>query len=460
MSAATDEKEYRKTWFAWALYDVANSAFYLTIVATVFPIFFQGIYVQAHAGEGISDQDLRVHAGSSLAFTASIAMLIVALLGPILGAIADRGGVKKLLLTLFSAVGIVASGLMYFIGPDDLRFAQVLYIVGTVGVASSIVFYDALLPSIAREGDLDRISVIGFACGYFGSVLLLILNLLWIKNPEWFGPSGAGIAMRLAFISVAVWWAVFTIPLLKRVPEPAPAPGTQRAAGNLITGGFRQLGRTLKKLRNYKQLLLFLAAFWLYNDGIGTFIKLAASFGGMMGVKQNDLILALILTQIVGVPCALAFGWLAKWIGAKRGILLGLAGYAIICVLASFMQKGVAWQFYALAMGVGLVQGGTQALSRSLFASMIPREQAAEFFGFFSTTSKFAGILGPVLLGIVWSQGGNPTRGILWLVVFFVVGGGLLLLVDEKAGQRAAAAATEEGEAAADQEPAAERGEP
>ncbi len=460
MFAATDDQAYRKTWFAWALYDVANSAFYLTIVATVFPIFFQDLYVTNHtpAGEQLSDQalgDLRVHAGSSLAFTASIAMLIVALLGPILGAIADRGGVKKLLLALFAGVGIVASGLMYFIGPDDLGFAKVLYIVGTVGVAGSIVFYDALLPGVAREGDLDRISVIGFACGYFGSVLLLILNLLWIMHPEWFGLSGKVVAMQLAFVSVAVWWAVFTIPLLKRVPEPAPPPGKQRAAGNLITGGFRQLGRTFKKLGNYKQLLLFLAAFWLYNDGIGTFIKLATLFGGMMGVGQDDLILALILTQIVGVPCALAFGLLAKWIGAKRGILLGLAAYAIICVLASFMQEGVAWQFYALAIGVGLVQGGTQALSRSLFASMIPRGQAAEFFGFFSTMSKFAGILGPLLLGVVWSQGGDPRRGILALVVFFVVGGGLLLLVDEKAGRRAAAAADRDTENSA-----AERGEP
>ncbi len=430
---AENPRAYRRRWISWALYDVGNSAFYLTVVGTIFPFFYLDLYARAHASAG---KDARAHGGSALALTAGLAMAVVAVLGPILGTIADRTAAKKRFLAAFMGLGAAASVLMAFIPPDGVGFASVLYALGTIGVAGSIVFYDALLPGVAREGDVDRLSSIGYAMGYLGSVLLLVLNMLWIKRPGWFGLSDAGQAARLSFASVGVWWALFTIPLLLRVPEPAAT----RAApeGNAVLAGFRQLGRTLREAGRYRELALFLVAFWIYGDGIGTIIKMASAFGYSMGVPEGDLMLALIVTQVVGVPCALGFGRLARRVGPKAGILLGLGAYAAICVGAAFMSR--TWHFYALAIGVGLVQGGTQALSRSLFASMIPKARSGEFFGFFSTMEKFAGIAGPLLLSVLWAgKDPDPRRGILVIGAFFVAGGLLLWRVDVAEGRRAAA---------------------
>jgi UMF1 family MFS transporter len=415
-----------KRW-AWALYDVGNSAFYLTIVAAVFPIYFTDVYLQAHPGAD------RTQAAGALAYAATAAMVIVAVLGPLLGAMADRVACKKKLLAGFAALGIVSTGLMVFIGPGDVLLAAALYAVGTVGVAGSIVFYDALLPSVAKPEELDRVSSLGFASGYLGSVILFILQVLMIEHPGAFGLPSKSAAVRASFGLTALWWAVFTIPLLLKVPEP-PVEGKP---GGLFDG-FRQLAGTFREAKRYKQLFLFLAAFWIYSDGIGTIMKLGAPFGKSLGVGDADLLKAMILTQLVGVPCALGFGRLARRFGAKRMIVAGLAVYAGLCVFARVMDQ--AWHFYVLAATVGLVQGGTQALSRSLFASLVPKGRSGEFFGFFSTMEKFAGILGPLLLAAVWSEGGDPRRGILFLSVFFVVGGGLLLAVNEKAGREAAAA--------------------
>ena len=342
---------------------------------------------------------------------------------------------KKRFLAAFAGLGVAASALMFLIPPGGVGLASALYALGTIGVAGSIVFYDALLPGVARAGDLDRISAIGYAAGYLGSVLLMIFDVLLIRNPGWLGLPDAGTAVRLSFVSVAVWWAAFTIPLLRRVPEPPAAPAP--AEGNVVAAAFRRLGRTFREVKRYRQLALFLAAFWIYSDGIGTIIKMATAFGNSLGIGVGDMMMALILTQVVGVPCAMAFGLMARRIGAKAGIFAGLAVYALACGLAAFMSR--TWHFYAVAVAVGLVQGGTQALSRSLFASMIPRARSAEFFGFFSTVEKFAGILGPLLLGLLWSEGGDPRRGILAIAAFFVVGGLILWKVDPAEGRRAAA---------------------
>jgi len=443
----SDDRAYRRTWWAWALYDVANSAFYLIIVAAVFPFFFQEIYLAGQVADpsALSEAKkaaLRTQGASLLALTAGIAMAFVAVLGPVLGAVADRCGNKKKFLTAFMTLGAGASALMFLIGERDVTFAAILYAVGTVGVAGSIVFYDALLPGVARPSDLDRISTIGFSLGYAGSVLLLIVDFVLITSPAAFGLSGAGAAVRWSFLGVAIWWVLFSIPLLRKVPEP-PCPPRDPAEASVVWAGFRQLGRTLRKVGRYRQLLLFLIAYWIYSDGIGTIIKMATPFGYSLGVKQKDLMLALILTQVVGVPCALLFGKLAGRIGSKAGILLGLGVYAAICASATLMTQ--TWHFYALAVAVGLVQGGTQALSRSLFTKMIPSNQAGEFFGFFSTMEKFAGILGPLLLAILWGgRDPDPRRGILALSAFFVVGGALLWRVNVAEGQRAAAAAQPE----------------
>ncbi len=432
---AEDHRGYRRTWLSWVLYDVGNSAFYLTVV-TVFPFFFQKLYSDIHSRPGCDEQLLRKQGGAELALTAGVAMAIVAVLGPILGAVADRTAAKKRFLAGFAALGAAACLSMFLIGPRDLALALILYAAGTVGAAASIVFYDALLPAVARDADLDRISATGYAAGYLGSVLLLILNMIWIQKPQWFGLSDQGQALRLSFASVGIWWAAFTIPLLRRVPEPA-LNGTA-PEGNFVSAGFRQLCRTFRKIRRYRDLLTFLVAFWIYSDGIGTIIKMATAFGYSMRVPEAHLMLAIIITQLVGVPCALAFGKMAKLTGAKAGILLGLGVYAAVCAGAALMSK--VWHFYALAVGVGMVQGGTQALSRSLFASMIPKAQSGEFFGFFSTMEKFAGIAGPLLLGLIWrGTDPDPRKGILAIGAFFAAGALLLLKVDVEAGRRAAA---------------------
>jgi UMF1 family MFS transporter len=422
----TDARLYRRRVWAWALYDVGNSAFYLTIVSSFFQFFFIDLYVQAHGpADAAAEAELRQRGGAALGFTAGTAMAAVAVLGPFLGIVADRTASKKKFLAAFAALGIAASALMFFIPPGGWRAAAALYALGTVGVAGSLVFYDALLPGVAREEDLDRVSALGYALGYGGSVVLFFVNVLLYLKPDLLGIADRGTAVRLAFVSVAVWWGLFTIPVLRGVPEP-PAAAAGRPG----------LVRAVRDLARFRSLLLFLAAFWIYADGIGTIIKLAAGFGYMLKLDQKDLLLALVIPQVLGVPCSLAFGRLAGRVGAKRAILLGLAGYAAVCLLAWGIRK--PWHFYALAAGVGLVQGGTQALSRSLFALLVPQGRTAEFFGLFSTVEKFAGIVGPFLLGAIWSRGGDPRPGILALVVFFAAGAAVLAGVDVEKGRRQA----------------------
>ena len=440
VTSSTDAKEYRKGWWAWALYDVGNSAFWVVIATAVFPVYYQELYIQSQtaAGQVITDEvrrELATKGGSRLGYTAAVAMVIVAVLGPVLGVVSDRMAAKKKFLAFFAGLGVVSTGLMMALGRGDVLLGSILYTVSTVGVAGSMVFYDALLPAVAREEDLDRVSSFGFAAGYLGSVLLFILNVVMIQFPAKLGVDKDQ-AIRLSFLSVAVWWALFTIPLLRRVKEP-PSQGT--AGASLVTAGFTQIAGTFRKLGNYRQLLMFLVAFWIYSDGIGTIIKMATPFGKSLGVPDEKMMVALIATQVVGVPCAMAFGALAKRIGAKTGILIGLGAYAAICGFAAFMTK--PGHFWALAIAVGVVQGGTQALSRSLFASMIPKGQSGEFFGFFSTMEKFAGILGPLLLGLMWSEGGDPRKGIVALAAFFILGMIFLSRVNVDEGRRAAAEA-------------------
>jgi UMF1 family MFS transporter len=441
VTSATDEKTYKKGWWAWALYDVANSAFWLVIATAVFPIYYQDLYIQSQTtpGQVMTEEvkrELATKGGSRLGYTAAIAMVIVAVLGPILGVVSDRIAAKKKLLAAFAGLGVLSTGLMVILGRGDVLLGSVLYTLSTVGVAGSMVFYDALLPSVAREEDLDRVSAFGFAAGYLGSVTLFIFNVVMFKFPHAFGFSSVDQAVRVSFLLVAVWWAGFTIPLLRRVKEP---PAEAGSGGSLLTAGFTQIAHTFRKLGRYRQLLWFLVAFWVYSDGIGTIMKMATPFGKSLGVPEDQMMMALIVTQIVGVPCAMAFSTLAKRIGAKAGIMIGLASYAAICVFAAFMKE--AWHFWALAIAVGVVQGGTQSLSRSLFATLIPKGQSGEFFGFFSTMEKFAGILGPLVLGLIWGEGGKASHGIVALGVLFIVGMIFLSRVKVEEGRRAAAEA-------------------
>jgi MFS transporter, UMF1 family len=419
---------------AWAMYDWATSAVQTTIMVAVFPIYFVKV-----AGADLPASSVT----QRLATVNTLALVVIALISPILGATSDYRGTKKRLLAMFMLIGVAAVGGMFFIRRGEIDLASALFMVALIGAAGSFVFYEALLPHIARPDEIDRVSTAGYAMGYIGGGVLLALNLMWILQPNWFGlPSGpnlseseATLPVRLAFVSVAIWWLVFSVPLLRRVPEPPPRlEPDERPGESPIKMAFVRLAETFHELRGYRQAFLMLVAFLVYNDGIQTIIKMATAYGTEIGIGQNALIGAILLVQFVGIPCTFLFGILATRIGAKHAIFLGLVAYAVISVLGYFMKN--ATHFYLLAGLVGMVQGGTQALSRSLFASMIPPHKSGEFFGFFSVFEKFAGIFGPLIFAGTIAVTGSSRNAILSVIGFFAVGAAMLALVDVDEGQR------------------------
>ncbi len=419
---------HRRELRAWALYDWANSAFATVIGAAVFPIFYATV-----AAVGLPANE----ATARYAFTASAALALIALLMPVLGAVADYLGAKKRLLGMFLALGAVATATMFFIGQGAWLFASLLFMLGNVGLSGANVFYNSLLPHIAREGEVDRVSSAGYALGYLGGGLLLTINLMWVLFPGTFGLADAEVATRLSFVSVAVWWVGFSLPLFRRVPEPPRRLEADEVAGlNPVRVAVTRLVETFHEIRGYRHAFLFLLAFLAYNDGIGTINGMAAAYGTEIGLARSHLIGAILVVQFVGMPCTFLAGILAGRLGTKRTLYLTLAVYVVISVLAYFMST--ALHFYALAVLVGAVIGGSQALSRSLYASLIPRHKSAEFFSFLTVGSKFAGILGPAIFGWVSVLAGSSRLSILAIMAFFVVGMALLKRVDVPSGQRAA----------------------
>jgi MFS transporter, UMF1 family len=427
---------------AWAAYDWAISAVQVGIMTAIFPIYYVKV-AGAGLGEGRATQDLAV--------ANSVALAFIAALSPVLGAVADYTASKKKLLAAFLGLGAAAILGLYFVHQGDLGLASVLFVLAMVGATGSFVFYEALLPHIASPREVDRVSTAGYAVGYIGGGVLLALNLAWIQKPAWFGlPSGPGLSeaeatlpVRLAFVSIAVWWVLFSIPLFRRVPEPPRRLEIDERRGeNPVRAAFVRMGETFRELRNFRQAFLLLVAFLIYNDGIQTIIKMATAYGTEIGIGQGALIGAILLVQFVGVPCSFLFGMLAGRIGAKRGVLLGLLAYTGISILGYFMRT--ATHFLLLAILVGLVQGGTQALSRSLFAAMVPPHKSGEFFGFFSVFEKFAGIFGPLFFAAAIALTGSSRVAILTVIAFFAVGGLLLTRVDVAEGKHAARAAEKE----------------
>ena len=411
---------------AWAMYDWANSAVQTTIIAAIFPIYFQKVAAAGMPGP---------EATSRFAWATTIAIVIVAVVAPLLGAVADYTPVKKRLLALFLGGGAVSTAAMVFISRGEWQLALTLFVITNVGVAGSIVFYESLLPHIVRDGEVDRVSTAGYAMGYLGGGVLLAINIVMMANPSWLFLPSRDAAVRASLASVAVWWVLFSIPLFRHVPEPRLLRGNERI-GAAIGASFGRLLQTLRELRRYRQAFLLLLAFLIYNDGIQTIIRMATTYGTEIGIDENAMIGALLITQFIGVPFGFLFGAFAGWIGAKRAVFVGLAAYALITLLGYFMRT--ATHFFVLAVLVGMVQGGTQALSRSLFASMIPKHKSSEFFAFFGVFERYAGILGPALFAWVVTHSGTSRSAILSLLGFFVVGGGLLMLVDVDEGRRAA----------------------
>jgi UMF1 family MFS transporter len=388
------------------------------------------------------------------AYVTTIGMTIIAVLSPILGTMADFNGRKKAMLGGFLLLGSLACAGMFFIYRGQWLLASVLFTLANIGANGSYVFYDALLPHIARDDEVDRVSTAGYALGYIGGGLLLALNLAWIIKPDWFGlPSGEGLTpaqatlpVRLSFLSVAVWWLVFSIPLFRRVPEPKALglpPGYRGSTLFPIRASLGRLVETGRALGRYRQAVIMLVAFLIYNDGIGTIIRMAGIYAREkdLNFSQGVIIASILLVQFVGIPFAFLFGMLAHRIGAKPSIALGLLVYAGICVFGYYMRSES--HFLILAILVGTVQGGTQALSRSLFASLIPRKKSGEFFGFFGTFEKFAGIFGPWIFARISFLTGSGRGSILSIIAFFIVGGLLLAFVDVPEGQRLARAEDE-----------------
>ena len=359
-------------------------------------------------------------------------------MSPLLGALADHFAIRKRLLGGFVLLGVVSTALMVFIHEGDWQLALILFGVGNIALTGSFVFYDSLLPHLADSGEMDRVSAGGYAIGYLGSGILLLLIVAALLSPGLVGADDTGTVTRMAFLSVALWWGVFSLPLLLGVREPGKSTSAASGGSGILGPAFRRMMGTFGQLRGkYRNALTMLLAMMFYNEGIGTIIRMAAIYASSVGVPETDVIMAILLVQFIGVPCSFIFGNLSALWGTKPVILLGVVVYAIICIVAFRMTTTA--DFYLLAVLVALVQGGTQALSRSLFASMIPKQLSSEFFGFYSVFEKLSGIVGPAIFGMMVWLTGSSRDAILTVIGFFVVGAILLTVTNVAAGRRAAA---------------------
>lgn len=413
---------------AWAWYDWANSAYFTTVITAVFPSFYA-----SYAAAGLEPAAATARFGAITTFS----IAVIALLAPVLGALADYSGTKKRLMAVFLMLGATSCAAMVLIGEGDIGLASALFFVGNIGVSGSLVFYDSLLPHVARAEETDRVSAAGFALGYVGGGLLLLLNLAWIMQPAWFGFGSTTTAVKASFLSVAVWWALFALPLFRRVPEPPVSldPDEVRQ-GSAVRAAFVRLGHTFREIRRYRQAFLFFLAMLLYQDGIQTIIRMAAVYGAEIGIEQTAQIAAFVMVQFLGIPFAILFGALGSRIGTKRAIFIAIAVYALATIMGYFMTT--VTHFFILAALVATVQGGAQALSRALFSRMVPANKTSEFFGFFAVAERFATVLGPLVFTVSVAVTGSSRSAVLAILLFFVAGAWVLSLVDEEEGIRAA----------------------
>ncbi len=436
------DKEKKAIW-GWAMYDWANSAFACTVMAGFFPVFFKQYW--SH-GADINMSTAQLGLGNSLA------SLLVALMAPILGAIADKGSSRKKFLIFFCYLGVLMTAGLFVVQQGQWALAIFVYAMGIIGFSGSNIFYDSLLPGITDEKNIDFVSGLGFAMGYLGGGLLFLVNVLMTLMPQKFGLPDAAAAVQYSFISVAVWWGLFALFTIFWVPE-EKEPASLKEGFSPVVEGFKQLIGTFKKIRHLKTILLFLVAYWFYIDGVDTIIRMAVDYGMALGFASNDLILALLITQFVGFPSALVFGKLGQKWSVRKSIYLAIAIYIGVTIWGTMMTQ--KHEFYILAIVIGLVQGGIQALSRSYYSRLIPKNKAAEYYGFYNMLGKFAAILGPLLIGIV----GLVTRRILmpdsptpeqvlavgrmasrWgigsILILFFIGAFLFYFVDEEKGKK------------------------
>jgi len=397
---------------AWALYDWANSAFALSVLAVLYPILLGSYWSAGDSGASVT---------ARLAFVTAAASGIVSILAPIFGTIADTGGYRKRFLLVLALVGAAMTASLALVGEGDWPWALGLYLFASIGFYSSTVFYDSLLIDVTEPKYFHFVSSLGFSLGYLGGAILLALHVWMLLSPETFGMTTSTEVIKFAFVSVGVWWAVFLIPLILFVPE-----NKSRAlvAGSVVRTTYAKLKKTALEVRKYRNVVVFLAAYWLYFGGVFTVIFLAANYGQRLGFEQTDLVTALMITNFVGFPATLLYGFLGQRFGARAGIYLALIVYISVSSWAVFMTE--VREFYVMAIIIGCVQGGVQGLSRSLYASLIPRDQPGEFFGFYNMITKFSHVLGPILVGLAATFSDDPGVVLLALLPLFI-GGGLLL---------------------------------
>ncbi len=426
-------KNNKKTIFGWAMYDWANSAFATTVMAGFFPIFFKNYWFSG------ADSNLST---VWLGRANSIAGVIVALSAPILGAIADNGSSKKKFLFFFAFMGIVMTSGLYLAGQGQWKMSIILFILAIIGFSGGNIFYDSLLTSITTEKKVDTVSALGYSLGYLGGAVLFTINVWMTLKPETFGLADTEQAVRLSFVLVGIWWSVFSIPVFLFVNEPDNPKSL--SGTKMITAGMKQLGSTFRDIRRHQTVFLFLIAYWLYIDGVDTIIRMAVDYGkslqenGTHLLQDADLIKALLLTNFIGFPAAILYGWLGSKIGAKRAILIGIGIYTFVCIWAAFMKTKS--EFYTLAITIGLVQGGVQALSRSFFTRLIPAGKSTEYFGFYNMLGKLAVVIGPILMGEVrmlasrlGADSDTAARiSITSISLLFIAGATLLCFVKDK----------------------------
>ena len=413
-------KKLNKSARSWALYDWANSAFATTVMAGFFPIFFKSYWAS-----DLSDAESTFAIGS----INSLVGLLIAFSAPILGAFADAGDSKRKFLFSFIFLGVIATGYLFFIPESSWKLAVIFYGIGVIGFSGGNIFYDSLLVTVSKEKERNRVSALGFSLGYLGGGILFLLNVVMFLYPNWFGLEDQIEAVLWSFLLVAVWWFIFSLPIYLNVKEPRQNSNNKKI-NTIIADAFGNLLNTARSIKKFKSAVIFLLAYFLYMDGVDTIIRMATSYGSDIGLSATSMIQALLLTQFIGFPATLVFGYYADKFGYKYSLSFAIIVYIIVVLFSS--QMDTALEFYMVASVIGLVQGGVQAISRSFFSTLIPGNKAGEFFGFYNFIGKSSVFLGPFMVSGIALITGSPSYGILSLLILFIPGLILLWLVPEK----------------------------
>ena len=415
---STPQTFLNKNSIAWALYDWGNSAFALSVLTVLFPLFLGSYWSAGEPGAVVT---------SRLAWATALGSVIVSVLAPMLGAIADSGGYRKRFLFVFTVLGAASTVTLHQVGMGEWVWALAVFIMASTGYYGAAVFYDALLVDVCQPRFYGLVSTLGLSLGYIGGAILLTLHVWLMVNPGAFGFENTNDVIRFAFITVGVWWIVFVLPVMLFVRE---EQSRASAKGHAIRAAYLALKQTFLKIRGYRNVYRFLVAYWLYIGGLFAVIFMAVNFGQRLGFSDTDLITAIMITNYVGFPATLAYGAMAHYVGPKKAIYVGLVVYIVVVCLAVLLTD--VRQFYAMAITIGMVQGGVQGISRSLYASLIPASQSGEFFGFYNMITKFSHVLGPVLIGLVAMFSDEPKFILIAVLPMFVAGALLLTRVDTR----------------------------